>query len=82
MTAWHSAVEYEEIFVRRFDAWLHQEPLAMRAQALNFGVDGYNTLQIETLVRERVLDFQPVGHEFIADRLQVIIDGSAVAVRP
>jgi lysophospholipase L1-like esterase len=52
-------VEYEEIFVRRFDAWLHQKPLAMDAQALNFGVDGYNTLQIEALIRERVLDFQP-----------------------
>jgi lysophospholipase L1-like esterase len=52
-------VEYEEIFVRRFDAWLRQEPLAMDVQALNFGVDGYNTLQVEALLGERVLDFQP-----------------------
>lgn len=52
-------VEYEEIFVRRFDAWLRQEPLAMDVQALNFGVDGYNTLQVEAQLGERVLDFQP-----------------------
>jgi len=52
-------VEYEEIFVRRFDAWLHEEPLATDAQALNFGIDGYNTLQIRALLSARVLEFQP-----------------------
>ncbi len=44
-------------FVRRFEALAKDAGMPVRA--LNFGIDGYNTVQIAELLRTRVLDFHP-----------------------
>ena len=46
-----------EGFVRRFEALAGRAGFDVRA--MNFGVDGYNTVQIAELLRTRVLDFDP-----------------------
>ncbi len=51
--------DYEDIFVRRFERWARQARPELDLQALNFGVDGYNTLQIEELLKRRVLAWDP-----------------------
>ena len=47
----------EETFVARVGAMA--TAAGQRAQALNFGVDGYNALQVRELLTARVLAFQP-----------------------
>lgn len=52
-------VDYDEIFVRRFDAWAKRALPGTKVQALNFGVDGYNSLQIQEMLVAKVLDYEP-----------------------
>jgi lysophospholipase L1-like esterase len=50
-------VSFPETFVARVGARSREEGQAL--QALNFGVDGYNALQIRELLTARVLAFEP-----------------------
>ena len=52
-------VEYDRIFVRRFEAEAGRLSLPYKVQALNFSVDGYNTLQIYEMLMTKVLVFSP-----------------------
>lgn len=52
-------VAVEETFVRQFEAAANQGVLLHKVQALNFGIDGYNTPQVYEMLRTRVLDFAP-----------------------
>jgi len=52
-------VDPEEIFVRKFEAMVNAEHSGPPVQALNFGIDGYNAIQIDELLRTRVLAFEP-----------------------
>ena len=52
-------VENEDSFVRQFQALADEQVSSARIEALNFGVDGYNTLQVEEALVTRVLDFAP-----------------------
>ena len=47
---------YNKIFVRRFEIEANKLNLTQRVQALNFGIDGYNTIQIYEILRTKVLD--------------------------
>lgn len=46
-------------FVRRCEADARALAPGLDVQALNFGIDGYNTIQIAELLRIRVLSFEP-----------------------
>lgn len=52
-------VSVEETFVRQFEAAANQLESQHMVQALNFAVDGYNTLQVYEMLRTKVLDFAP-----------------------
>lgn len=52
-------VDYDGIFVRRFEIEANKLDQNRNVQALNFGVDGYNTIQIFELLRAKVLRFSP-----------------------
>jgi len=52
-------VDYESTFVRRFQSYAEELDLTRTVQALNFGVDGYNTVQIFELLRTKVIRFSP-----------------------
>lgn len=52
-------VDYQEIFVRRFEVEANKLNQKRKVQALNFGVDGYNTLQIYEILKAKVLRFSP-----------------------
>lgn len=54
-----ASVRFEETFVRQFEAEAAQLALPEQLQALNFSVDGYNTIQVAELIRARVLAFSP-----------------------
>ena len=52
-------VPFEQTFVRRFAGLANQQGFAQEVQALNFGVDGYDVLQLLELLRVKVLEFHP-----------------------
>jgi hypothetical protein len=52
-------VDFEETFVRRFEAEANRMGFRRRIQALNFAVDSYNTPQICEMIRAKVLGFEP-----------------------
>jgi lysophospholipase L1-like esterase len=52
-------VSEEETFVRQFEAAANRLEPKHVVQALNFGVDGYNTLQVYEVLRKKALDFTP-----------------------
>jgi lysophospholipase L1-like esterase len=49
----------EDIFVRRFEEGANGLGLGHAVQALNFSVDGYNTVQVHEMLRTKVLAFAP-----------------------
>jgi lysophospholipase L1-like esterase len=52
-------VSPEDTFVRRVEAEAAAAGLRPPLEALNFSVDGYDGLQVQQLIRTRVLDFSP-----------------------
>jgi lysophospholipase L1-like esterase len=52
-------VEPEQTFERRIEREAAALATPFRVQALNFGIDGYNTEQVAELVKARVLAFEP-----------------------
>ena len=52
-------VAAEDVFVRRFEDAANGLGLGYTVQALNFSVDGYNTVQVNELLRTKVLPFAP-----------------------
>jgi hypothetical protein len=52
-------VEYHKIFVRRFESMANDHLMSTNIQALNFGIDGYNTLQIFHMLKDKALKFSP-----------------------
>jgi lysophospholipase L1-like esterase len=52
-------VEAEETFVARFQVLAERSQLESAVQAMNFGVDGYNTVQIHELLVAKVARFSP-----------------------
>jgi lysophospholipase L1-like esterase len=52
-------VESDSILVRKFEMYANQMYTGFVTQALNFGVDGYNTIQIYELLKSKVLSFEP-----------------------
>jgi hypothetical protein len=52
-------VDVDEIFIRQFESAINQEAHDRPVQALNFGIDGYNAVQVHELLRTRVLSFEP-----------------------
>lgn len=52
-------VDCDGIFVRRFEIEANILGQSQRVQALNFGVDGYNTIQIYEMLKTKVLLFSP-----------------------
>ncbi|MCP4200887.1 MAG: SGNH/GDSL hydrolase family protein [bacterium] len=52
-------IHLRETFVRQFEMEASRMKSQPRVQALNFGVDGYNTPQILEVVRTKVLPFSP-----------------------
>ena len=49
----------EDVFVRRFEEAANGLGLGHAVQALNFSVDGYNTVQVHEMLRTKVLAFAP-----------------------
>ena len=49
----------EDTFVRKMERFANETARARRVEVLNFGVDGYNPIQIAELVRTQVRDFEP-----------------------
>ena len=49
----------ENVFVSKFEKLVNERREHRRVQALNFAVDGYNTLQITEMIRKKVLPFEP-----------------------
>lgn len=53
-------VDEESIYVRQFERRANAAmPVGLRVQTLNFGIDGYNALQVSELLRTRVALFEP-----------------------
>ena len=52
-------VDPDDTFVRRFESTANAGKARRPIQALNFGIDGYNTIQIHELLRTRALAFEP-----------------------
>jgi lysophospholipase L1-like esterase len=50
-------VDHEDIFVRKFEEEANGRIRNRRMQGLNFGIDGYNTVQIYEMLRDRVIGF-------------------------
>ncbi len=50
---------YDDIFVRKFEVEAGKRELPYKVQALNFSVDGYNTVQIYEMLRTKALVFSP-----------------------
>jgi len=51
--------DFDKIFVRRFEAEANKLDPAHKVQALNFSVDGYNTVQIYEMLKTKVVNFSP-----------------------
>jgi lysophospholipase L1-like esterase len=52
-------VEYDKNFVKRFESMANDHLVSTNFQALNFGIDGYNTLQIFHMLKDKALKFSP-----------------------
>lgn len=52
-------VDYEKIFVRKFEVEGNKLNLHKKLQALNFSIDGYNIIQIYEMLKTKVLGFSP-----------------------
>ncbi len=52
-------VSDSEVFVRKFEELAQNEFGPDHVQSLNFGVDGYNTIQVSALVQTKVKDYSP-----------------------
>ena len=52
-------VAAQETFVRQFEAEANSLNSRRRIQTLNFGIDGYHAIQINELIRTKVLAFSP-----------------------
>lgn len=52
-------VAEDKSFVRKFDEYMSAANPDIELQALNHGIDGYNTVQAAELMRARALQFQP-----------------------
>ncbi len=52
-------VDEPNTFVRKFEAYANQISTGVERQALNFGIDGYNTVQIAELLSTKAIPFQP-----------------------
>ncbi len=52
-------VHYEQSFVNMFSTYVKNSHSPRNIQAMNFGVDGYNTIQIYELLATKVLPFEP-----------------------
>lgn len=52
-------VKEEDIFVKEFERIANKRIRGEKLQALNFGIDGYNTIQIYELLKSKVLAFSP-----------------------
>ncbi len=53
------AVTDEVTFVRQYNNFANQKYPKMKIQAMNFAVDGYNTLHVLEMIKTRVLPFEP-----------------------
>jgi len=49
----------ENIFVRKYEAYVNAQAGRQAVETLNFGVDGYNTLQISELLKRIAIQFKP-----------------------
>ena len=49
----------EDIFVRKFEKLVTKAQGSRKIQVLNFAVDGYNTIQVSEMIRQKVLPFEP-----------------------
>jgi len=49
----------EHIFVRKFETYVNEQAGRQAVETLNFGVDGYNALQINELLKGVVIQFKP-----------------------
>ena len=52
-------VDLHEIFIKQFETRANEVQNNLKVQALNFGVDGYNTPQILELIKTKILNFTP-----------------------
>jgi lysophospholipase L1-like esterase len=52
-------VDFDKTFVKKFEILANQKVPHQKIQALNFSVDGYNTVQIYELLQSKVLPFSP-----------------------
>ena len=52
-------VDSEKTFVRAFERMAREAFRDSQYQAMNFGIDGYNTIQVGELLRTKVLQFKP-----------------------
>jgi lysophospholipase L1-like esterase len=50
-------VDHKDIFVKKFEDKAKRRVRDRKVQGLNFGVDGYNTVQIYEMLRDRVIGF-------------------------
>jgi len=53
------SVPEESTFARRVEVLLNSNPPPPRFETLNFGIDGYNTIQINELLRSKLLSHEP-----------------------
>ena len=49
----------DDIFVSKYEAYVNEQAGRHAVETLNFGVDGYNTLQISELLKKIVVQFKP-----------------------
>ena len=52
-------VESQDVFVERFASYAAEIRSDQNIQPMNFGIDGYNTIQIYELLKTKALDFEP-----------------------
>lgn len=52
-------VERQDVFVERFATYVAKLHSDQKIQSMNFGIDGYNTIQISELLSSKVLQFEP-----------------------
>lgn len=52
-------VNYEDTYVRKFEIYANERSHDCIIETLNFGIDGYNALQIYELLRTRIIEYQP-----------------------
>jgi lysophospholipase L1-like esterase len=52
-------VKFDEMFVRQFEMKANRHRRGPVIQALDFGIDGYNAIQVSEMIRTRVIPFSP-----------------------